>query len=157
MGYIYEAMDQAKEKIRAAYKDRLAKYGNIWEIIDNRWNNQLHCPIHAAGYFLNSKYQYKDQLGDLQDGKVRARLIDCLECMVRIHAYQLEINRQLTLFSMATGTFGKNLAKMARVVDQPTYWWESFGGQCPKLQKFAIRVLTQTCSASGCERNWSVF
>ena len=28
---------------------------------------------------------------------------------------------------------------------------------CPDLQKFAIRILSQTCSASGCERNWSVF
>ena len=37
------------------------------------------------------------------------------------------------------------------------HWWESFGGQCPQLQKFAIRILSQTCSASGCERNWSVF
>ncbi|CAI0400474.1 unnamed protein product, partial [Linum tenue] len=27
----------------------------------------------------------------------------------------------------------------------------------PELQKFAIRVLSLTCSASGCERNWSVF
>jgi hypothetical protein len=25
------------------------------------------------------------------------------------------------------------------------------------LQKFAVRILNQTCSASGCERNWSVF
>jgi len=36
-------------------------------------------------------------------------------------------------------------------------WWQSFGGQCPQLQKFAVRVLSQPCSASGCERNWSVF
>ena len=38
-----------------------------------------------------------------------------------------------------------------------THWWESFGSQTPQLQKFAIRVLSQTCSSSGCERNWSVF
>ena len=25
------------------------------------------------------------------------------------------------------------------------------------MQRFAIRILSQTCSASGCERNWSVF
>ena len=37
------------------------------------------------------------------------------------------------------------------------HWWESFGGQCPQLQRFAIRVFSQTCSASRCERNWSVF
>ena len=65
MGYIYEAMDQAKEQIRAVYRDRLAKYGWIWEIIDNRWNNQLHRLIHAVGYFLNPKYHYKARLGDL--------------------------------------------------------------------------------------------
>ena len=36
-------------------------------------------------------------------------------------------------------------------------WWESFAIQCPQLQKFAIRVLSQTCSASRCEHNWSIF
>ena len=119
MGYIYEAMDQAKEQIRAAYNDRLAKYGRIWEIIDNRWNNQLHRPIHAAGYFLNPRYHYKNRLGDQHDGEVRAGLIDCLERMVPNHVDQLDIHRQLTIFNQASGTFGKNLAKMARDVDQP--------------------------------------
>ena len=51
MGYIYEAMDQAKEQIRAAYKDRVAKYGPIWEIIYHRWSNQLHRAIHAVLIF----------------------------------------------------------------------------------------------------------
>eukprot|EP00253_Pinus_taeda_P014300 PITA_14300 len=59
MGFIYEAMDQAKEHIKRAYKDKVAKYGPIWAIIDERWNNQFHCPIHAAGYFLNPQYHYK--------------------------------------------------------------------------------------------------
>ena len=48
MVFIYEAMDQAKEKIKRAYKDKVAKYGPIWIIIDERWNNQLHHPIHIA-------------------------------------------------------------------------------------------------------------
>ena len=50
MGFIYEAMDQAKEQMKAVYKDRVAKYGAIWAIIDERWNNRLHRPIHAAGF-----------------------------------------------------------------------------------------------------------
>ena len=36
-------------------------------------------------------------------------------------------------------------------------WWESFGEECPELQRLAIRVLSLTCSATGCERNWSTF
>lgn len=32
-----------------------------------------------------------------------------------------------------------------------------YGGRVPLLQKLAVRILSQTCSSSGCERNWSVF
>ncbi|XP_058179305.1 uncharacterized protein LOC131298048 [Rhododendron vialii] len=38
-----------------------------------------------------------------------------------------------------------------------TDWWASFGHDTPDLQKFAVKVLSLTCSSSGCERNWSVF
>jgi len=85
IGYIYEDLDQAKEHIREAYNDKLAKYGHIWEIIDNIWNNQLHHPIHEVGYFLNPKYHYKARLGDVQVGEVIDGLYGCLECMVPSH------------------------------------------------------------------------
>ncbi|RZB42462.1 hypothetical protein D0Y65_053162 [Glycine soja] len=39
----------------------------------------------------------------------------------------------------------------------PVEWWEMFGDGCPELKWFAIRVLSLTCSSSGCERNWSSF
>ena len=79
MGFIYEAMDQAKEQIKTAYKDRVAKYGPIWAIIDERWNNQLHCPIHAVGYFFNPRYHYKALEAGALGGEVRDGLIDCID------------------------------------------------------------------------------
>ncbi|KAF9598903.1 hypothetical protein IFM89_032757 [Coptis chinensis] len=33
----------------------------------------------------------------------------------------------------------------------------SYGTSTPKLRKLAIRILSQTTSSSGCERNWSTF
>ena len=36
-------------------------------------------------------------------------------------------------------------------------WWLYYGGSIPELQQIAIRVLSQTSSSSGCERNWSIF
>ncbi|PKU70417.1 hypothetical protein MA16_Dca007169 [Dendrobium catenatum] len=36
-------------------------------------------------------------------------------------------------------------------------WWKMFGSSASNLQKVAIRILSQTSSSSGCERNWSVF
>nr|XP_043613722.1 uncharacterized protein LOC122585659 [Erigeron canadensis] len=55
------------------------------------------------------------------------------------------------------GTFGWTMAVVSRKATQPAEWWRLFGGEYPLLQKLAIRVLSQTVSSSGCERNWSVF
>ena len=35
--------------------------------------------------------------------------------------------------------------------------WTWYGSSAPHLQKLAVRILSQTCSASGFERNWSIF
>jgi hypothetical protein len=119
MGYIYEAMDQAKEQMKTTYKDRVAKYGPILEIIDIRWNNQLHRPIHATGYLFNPRYHYRAQLGEDETGEVKDRLYECLEHMILDEAEELEIHRQISSFTRATGTFDKILAKIARDVGQP--------------------------------------
>lgn len=93
MGFIYKAMDQTKEKIRETYKDRVAKYGPIWEIIGQRWNNQLHRPIHAVRYFLNPRYHHKAQLGEDLTREVKDGLYECLERMVPNESEQLKIHR----------------------------------------------------------------
>jgi len=36
-------------------------------------------------------------------------------------------------------------------------WWESYEGEGKELQKVAMKILSLTCSATGCERNWSTF
>ncbi|WJX12624.1 hypothetical protein P8452_03100 [Trifolium repens] len=52
-------MDEAKEEIRAGYNNKKKSYKPIWDIIDKRWDKQLHRPLHAAGYFLNPKLTKK--------------------------------------------------------------------------------------------------
>ncbi|XP_031496388.1 uncharacterized protein LOC116261699 isoform X4 [Nymphaea colorata] len=50
----------------------------------------------------------------------------------------------------------KNLTNF--LVDNPSaYWWNTFGDETKELKNFAMRILNLTCSASGCERNWSTF
>ncbi|PIA61971.1 hypothetical protein AQUCO_00200158v1 [Aquilegia coerulea] len=39
----------------------------------------------------------------------------------------------------------------------PADWWANFGGDTPQLRSIAVRILAQTVSSSGCERNWSTF
>ncbi|RVW19146.1 hypothetical protein CK203_095168 [Vitis vinifera] len=93
---IYEAMNRAKDAIVRSFNGNEEKYKEIFNIIDKRWEIQLHRPLHAAGYFLNPEFFYAE-------------------------------------------------------------WWAAYGASAPNLQKFAMKVLNLTCSASGCERNWSIF
>ena len=58
MGYIYEAMNRAKDTIVRSFNGNEEKYKEIFNIIDKRWEIQLHRPLHAAGYFLNPEFFY---------------------------------------------------------------------------------------------------
>ncbi|XP_057851132.2 uncharacterized protein LOC131061452 [Cryptomeria japonica] len=65
---------------------------------------------------------------------------------------------EMDAFNNASGAiFASQLCKEGRTKLQPDRWWQMFGPSTPNLQKIAIRILSQSCSASGCERNWSMF
>ena len=36
-------------------------------------------------------------------------------------------------------------------------WWNLYGSSAPNLKTIAVKILSQTASSSGCERNWSTF
>ncbi|GJZ86138.1 hypothetical protein Tco_0657748 [Tanacetum coccineum] len=68
-----------------------------------------------------------------------------------------DLNKAIGMFRDSKGNFGRISAVQGRTKHRPDEWWRMFGGDCPILQNFAIRILSQTASSSGCERNWSVF
>ncbi|XP_059074587.1 uncharacterized protein LOC131874682 [Cryptomeria japonica] len=80
MGFNYEAMDRAKEAISHYYHGNTRKLCEIlWRIIDRRWTNQLHQPIHAFAYFLNPKFYFFDSFR--ADEEVMAGVIACIDIM----------------------------------------------------------------------------
>ncbi|KAI9119821.1 hypothetical protein K1719_009210 [Acacia pycnantha] len=48
MGFIYVEIDRAKERIAHAFNNVERGYRPIWDVIDDRWDKQLHRPLHAA-------------------------------------------------------------------------------------------------------------
>ncbi|XP_028108499.1 uncharacterized protein LOC114307307 [Camellia sinensis] len=62
MGYIYEAMDRAKECIASSFDHKEEKYNEIFEIIDKRWDVQYLRPLHAVAHFLNPEFFYPKAL-----------------------------------------------------------------------------------------------
>ncbi|XP_059627526.1 uncharacterized protein LOC132270366 [Cornus florida] len=156
MGYIYEVMERAKEAIAKAFGGNEEKYKDIFKIIDTRWNIQLHRPLHAAGHFLNPEYFYSNPNIE-QVEEVMGGLYQCIERLVPTTEEQDKISLELSRYMKANGLFGSSIAVRQRKSRAPADWWSAYGSTTPNLQKFAIKVLSLTCSASGCERNWSVF
>ncbi|XP_052181647.1 uncharacterized protein LOC127794517 [Diospyros lotus] len=103
----------------------------ILEIVDERWELQLHRPLHAVAYYLNPYYHYSPNF------KVRAEikigLYKCIERMVKDSDERCKIDMQIELFKDAKGLFGFEAAKLVRDKNAPA-----------------------KCSF-GCERNWSAF
>ncbi|KAK9995175.1 hypothetical protein SO802_024878 [Lithocarpus litseifolius] len=81
MDYTYEAMDRAKEAIIKAFNENEEKYSNIFKIIDERWECQLHRPLHAAGHFLNPEFFYFDP-SIATDHEITAGLYACMQRLV---------------------------------------------------------------------------
>lgn len=146
VGYIYETMDQAKETIKEEFKNKKTQYWPIWEIIDEIWDNHLHSPLHAAGYYLNPSLFYSSDF--YSDPEVSFGLLCCIVRMVQDRHTQDLISFQLDEYRHAKGAFSRGSA-----VDQinkysPAEWWSHYGVQYPELQRFAIRILSQTCEGA---------
>lgn len=118
MVYIYAAMDRDKEAIARSFKMKQEKYENVFEIIDRRWNCQLHQPLHAAGYFLNPAIHYANP-EDVCCEEVETGLYNCINRLVPDGEIQDKVMLELDLFKKAVGLFGHNMAIRQREMKAP--------------------------------------
>ncbi|XP_057418955.1 uncharacterized protein LOC130713181 [Lotus japonicus] len=64
---------------------------------------------------------------------------------------------EMNVYRERKDSFSRASALQAASQIQPAQWWSIYESSAPLLQKIAIRILSQTSSSSGCERNWSLF
>ncbi|CAN1127439.1 hypothetical protein LINPERHAP2_LOCUS4046 [Linum perenne] len=156
MPFLYLELNQAMEKIKSNFSNIEKRYKPVLNIIENRWNDQMSRPLHYAAYWLNPKVHFSANFNDTKK-KLKLGLFDCVERLSKDRDESLTIMQQLDTFHHARGMFSSYGFMQLLDRKHPVDWWSSFGDDVPELQKFAIRILSLTCSASGCERNWSVF
>ncbi|XP_058741895.1 uncharacterized protein LOC131614308 [Vicia villosa] len=118
----------------------------------------------AMGYLYRAMYKAREEIEkrfnpEYEKNKSTTQgLLDVIEK----YAYdskdlRSKLTAEMTSFKNCEGSFGRTTAVENRDEVLPDQWWDTYGTEAPNLQKLAIRILSQTCSASGCERNWSVF
>ncbi|CAA7025773.1 unnamed protein product [Microthlaspi erraticum] len=155
VGCIYELMWRAKESIRTYYIMDENKHKVFSDIVDSKWCDHLHSPLHAAAAFLNPSIQYNPEIKFL--ASLKEDFFKVLEKLLPTSDLRRDITNQIFTFTRAKGMFGCNLAMEARETVSPGLWWEQFGDSAPVLQRVAIRILSQVCSGYSLERQWSTF
>ncbi|XP_019077642.1 uncharacterized protein LOC109123148 [Vitis vinifera] len=139
MGYIYEVMNRAKDTIVRSFNGNEEKYKEIFNIIDKRWEIQLHRPLHAAGYFLNPEIFY-DKPEIEHDVEIMSDLYKCILRLTRDPTKQEKVVAEVSLFTNAQGLFGNELAVRTRKTRAPVEWWAAYGASAPNFQKFAMKI-----------------
>ncbi|XP_020202360.1 uncharacterized protein LOC109788112 [Cajanus cajan] len=91
------------------------------------------------------------------NGEIIRSLYDCINRLLGDLEMEKIVHKELAHYKVASGMFGSTTAIVMRVEVAPAQWWRMYGLDTPYLQQLAIRILSLTCSASGCERNWSIF
>ncbi|XP_020961369.1 uncharacterized protein LOC107647674 [Arachis ipaensis] len=147
----------AREEIVKRFRRRKKIVEPYLKILDTRWDSQLKKNLHAASYWLNPAFRFNAA----EFEKHKQTTYGLLDVIEKYSYDDSELNTKLTsekrIYSNAEDDFGRQSALRERSTVMPDQWWESYGTGAPNLQKLAIRVLSQTCSSSGCERNWSIF
>ncbi|XP_060202407.1 uncharacterized protein LOC132630825 isoform X1 [Lycium barbarum] len=147
VGFIYDTLDQAKETIKKEFKDKKSCYARFWEAIDKIWDEYLHSHLHAAGYFLNPTLFYSSDFHT--DVEVSCGLCFCVVRMAEDRHIQDLITSQIDEYRLGKGTFhyGSFKDKLSNI-SPGALWWSQYGGDCPELQRLAVRILSQTCNGA---------
>ncbi|CAI9259863.1 unnamed protein product [Lactuca saligna] len=155
MAFIYGAMDECKEKIAKNFDNEVSSYNEIWDIIDEKWEHQMHRDLHAAAYYLNPQFKWSPNVS--QHPEIKRGLYNCMDRLIKSNDIYMKIEAQLDDYKYKKGMFGCRASLNSYMKRVPVTWWGHYGDEVPELQAFAMKILGFTFSASSCERNWSTF
>ncbi|KAF1894092.1 hypothetical protein Lal_00004011, partial [Lupinus albus] len=128
MGFLYQAFFKARHEMERRFQRNKTKIKPYLEIMDSRLKNLKNISSQHPVFWMF----------------LNPDLLDKLTSEMRIYK-DVEFD------------FGRPTVIRERSKVMSDQWWETYGCRTLNLQKLAVCVLSQTCSASGCERNWSVF
>ena len=108
MGYLYEAMDKAKENIKERLKSKISAYIPFTSVIDARWDKQLHGPLHAVGCYLNPGIFFKPSFKKQKE--VTKGLLSSITRLVPDPNAQDNLSSQIEAYKKSLGDFGMPMA-----------------------------------------------
>ncbi|XP_058004289.1 uncharacterized protein LOC110632673 isoform X2 [Hevea brasiliensis] len=153
IGYLYEAMEKAKETLERQCSNDSTKYEKILALFQEWRSNKIIHPIHAAAAFLNPAYMCGGSF--TFNLEMRKGIEFVFSTMVRSEEKEKFIEEVLLYKSKISKMFNA-LAYQLMKLSHPSAWWDAAGVYHPVLKKYAIRILSQPCKCS-CDLKPSAF
>ncbi|GBG88130.1 hypothetical protein CBR_g46619 [Chara braunii] len=151
----YANMDRIVERLRVNKDLKMDQRDEIEVMVMRRWN-AMTTPLHCAALFLDPEYRSSEPHKDaeIQDG-FYTWVYTWLKGASQKVCDQVEYEVNCWVHNI--GKFSSQVAMDAARMQNPAAWWKRWCNEPQHLQPHAIRLLGQGSSASGCERNWSLF
>nr|GMD42517.1 uncharacterized protein LOC109165229 [Ipomoea batatas] len=109
MGFLYNAMDEAKENIAKNLDGEEKDYNEIWEITDEKWDFHMHRHLHAAAYYLYPRCHYSPDFSTHPE--IKLCLFHCLDKLIPNRDDMKKANLQCSAFHNQERFFGLTQAK----------------------------------------------
>ncbi|GBG73417.1 hypothetical protein CBR_g16133 [Chara braunii] len=152
---VYAKMDRIVERLRVSKDLTVHQRDEIEVMVMRRWN-AMTTPLHCATLFQDPEYRSSEPHMDaeIQDG-FYTWVYTWLKGASQEVCDQVEY--EVDCWVQNIGEFSSQVAMDAARKQNPAAWWKRWCNELQHLQPHAIRLLGQGSSASGCERNWSLF
>ncbi|XP_026436559.1 uncharacterized protein LOC113334542 [Papaver somniferum] len=153
MPCFYDAMRIARDQLEKNFSEDYDTWAVINACFEKKWKKNFNHALHCAAYYLNPSIFYNIETYEMDSNEkyieIKRGLHTAMERLIPNEDELDQATSELRKYADVVGILGSPSCKRRRTKDQPHDWWITFGGiDVPNLQKFAIRVLSLTCSAS---------
>ncbi|CAL5386707.1 unnamed protein product [Camellia sinensis] len=168
---VYEMWDSMIERVKTSIYRREGKseneessfYSIVHQILVERWTKSS-TPLHCLAHSLNPRYysgmwlhENPIRVPPHKDVEISEMRIKCFKRYFPDSDERRVVNTEYAKFSGCLESFGDSDSICDRGVMEPVVWWLAHGSSAPTLQSLAVKLLSQPCSSSCCERNWSTY
>ncbi|KAM0827243.1 hypothetical protein ACQ4PT_068324 [Festuca glaucescens] len=145
---------QARHELSSLFEEGSADQKKYLDVVDKRVTHLCDDTLMVAAGLLDPQGHYKFKLAS---DRIRQRAFTKAIMKIADEEDAIEAIEQFGQYSSFRGNFDTQMARDGASRLSPTQWWLSLGGDVGTLQKYALRIVSQCTSSSGCERNWSTF
>ncbi|KAJ7961382.1 Dimer_Tnp_hAT domain-containing protein [Quillaja saponaria] len=168
---VYDMWDTMIEKVRATIlrheekevNDQSTFYDVVYYILIDRWTKSC-TPLHCMAHSLNPRYYIDEWLAEASNWvpphmgtEIAVERNKCLRKYFPNPDDRKMATKEFARSSGGQDIFGDFDSLQDRWSLEPKVWWLVYGDSTPLHQKVALKLLSQPCSLSCCERNWSTY